>query len=333
MTLLKQAQIIDSYGNAVEASIEEELKVTQVFRATGAVFNGTLDSNFFSNSLAAGGTAAVSGMECTIATTTTSGSSAAIISNTVSRYQGLGAHLFRAIIRLGDTGAVNNVRRWGAGVALPYADGPCFQLSGTTFSIGFVAGGVFTGVASGSFNGTGSGTGGTWTVDTNYHAFEIYYNQIEAKFSIDGECIHVITAGASLSVSTRHFKTIISNVNTGVGSAVNIYCAGMVIARLGSIVSQPKSFWQSGTTAGVLLKTGPGSVMKMACMASNNNAVVTIYDGTSTGGTILFQSAPLTTAMGNVQIDFASIGGGMQFQTGLFLTVTAQNANVLTIYE
>ena len=334
MTLLKQMQIIDNYGNEVEASIEDELKVAQVNRLAGGPFSGgSLDANFFVGATGATGSVTVSGMECTVAVTTASGSNAAVSSFTLARFLGVSSNYFRSIMRLGDTGATNNVRRWGPGIALPFADGFCFQLSGTTFSCGYVAGGSFTGVGSGSFNGDGSGANGAYAVDTNYHVWEIYYNQLEVKFTIDGVCIHTLKITNASLVSTRHFKPMISNVNTGVGTAVSIYSLGMSISRLGQLMSQPKSFWQSGTTTGVLLKGGPGSVMKMACMASSNGAVVTIYDGTSTSGVLLFQSAGITTTMGNVQFDLSSLGGGLQFQTGLFLTVTVQNANVLTIYE
>ena len=61
-------------------------------------------------------------------------------------------------------------------------------------------------------------------------------------------------------------------------------------------------------------------------------SVITIYDGTSTAGTVIFSFTYTQGAQANNQpftLDF----DGLPFSTGLFLVIATANANVLLIFE
>lgn len=80
------------------------------------------------------------------------------------------------------------------------------------------------------------------------------------------------------------------------------------------------SYFNSGATAGVQIKTGPSGLFSITCTLVGG--AVTVYDGTSTGGTILFTK---TLAVGDV-IHWGS--HGLAAKAGLFLAVTAATVNV-----
>jgi len=88
-----------------------------------------------------------------------------------------------------------------------------------------------------------------------------------------------------------------------------------------SSVAQKIGYYNSGVTAGVQIKTGPSGLFGVTSTVTGGE--VTVYDGTSTGGTILFSK---TLAVGEV----AHFGGlGIAAKAGLFLVVSAGTVNVL----
>ena len=81
-------------------------------------------------------------------------------------------------------------------------------------------------------------------------------------------------------------------------------------------------FRQAGATAGASIKVGPAGLYGIVCTATGGT--VTVYDGTSTGGTPLYSKA---VAAGEV----VPIGGawGIAAKAGLFLVVTAGDFNII----
>lgn len=333
MSYFKKIFITDDYGNDVEATMMNQLKVAESYRLSGGVFNGSaVDTNFYTNIDANGGSCAVSNAELTCAVTTTSGSSTQIYGNAIARYMGGNMNYYRAVFRLGDTGAANNVRTWGVYNILPSTDGLFFQLSNTTFSIVSRKASSNTVVNSGSFNGDGTKSSLSWTVDTNYHTFEIYITHIRAMFVIDGTPIHTIIATTTTMCGTFHLRPVVTNINTGVGSAVSCYSSVMTISRYGTPSSQPVGYYQAGTTAGVTLKTGPGAIHAINISGVSNNANVTIYDNTAASGTVLYSTGSMSanTVPFTVELDGT---GALQFNTGLTLVISSANCNCLVRYE
>ncbi len=330
---LQVTKLIDEYGNDIEGTMLNQLKVAQSYRLSGGVFNlATLDTNFFTAVTSAGGTATVSGGELTLALTTTSGSYAGIRTNSTARYMGSNMNYYRSVHRVSDLGAANNIRRCGLCDTLPVVEGFFFQLSNTTFQIVSRKAGVDTTVSSGSFNGNGTLSNQSYSLDLSYHTFEIYYTNRRVMFVVDGTPIHTFVATTTTLASTRHFKAFMDSSNAGVGTAVSCLCSSLTVNRYGSQTSQPKSYFQQGTTAGILLKTGIGSIHSMIISGVTNNSVITIYDNTSAAGTVIWSSGAMSNQ--TVPFDVSFNGSGpTQFENGLFMTVTAANSNVFIKYE
>lgn len=326
---LSQIKILDSWGDEIGSTMIDQLMVASPIRLAGGVFNGsTPDSNFYEASSTTGGTATISGNILDMAVSTDSGASIIAETKSLARYIGSNMNSFRTITRFGDTGVANNVRQFGVTNGLTFTDGFFFQLSGTTFSVVARTGSSDTVVNSGSFNGSVT----SWTVDTNFHTFEILYTNKSIEFYIDKVFIHKFTETTSALANTRHFKAFGRNANTGIGSVAHLYSQVISISRWGSATTQAKTYLQQGTTAGVQLKVGPGALHLLNISGVVNNSVVTLYDGTSTSGRVIWTSG----TMSNQTVPFGvalDTSGGTPFDDGLFLTITAANSNCFVKYE
>ena len=80
-------------------------------------------------------------------------------------------------------------------------------------------------------------------------------------------------------------------------------------------------YFNQGVTAGTQIKVGPAGLFGVT--STITGGAVTVYDGTSTSGTILFTK---TLAVGEV-IHFGGIG--LAAKLGLFVVVAAGTVNVL----
>lgn len=89
-----------------------------------------------------------------------------------------------------------------------------------------------------------------------------------------------------------------------------------------SMVSPKLGYKSQGVTAGAQIKTGPAGFYGIT--STITGGAVTVYDGTSTGGTILFTK---TLTVGEV-VTFG--GNGIAAGTGLFVVVAA--GTVVIIY-
>ena len=327
--------IRDSWGDTIGSTMIDQLMIAEAHRLSGGVFNGsTPDTNFYVASITANATATVSGGTLDMATTTDSGSSIKAHTQSLARYVGGTMNAFRTIARFGDTGTANNTRQLGIingngrGVISNFTDGFFFQLSGTTFSIVARTASSDTVINSGSFNGSVA----SWTVDTNYHTFEIFYTNKTIELYIDKVRIHTFMQVGARICNTRHFKPFGANFNTGVGSVCHLYADVITISQFGVPSSQAKSDLQVGTTTGKQLKIGPGSIHRIVVSGVTNNSVIDIYDGTSTSGYKIWTSGTMTnqTVPFGADLDGA---GGTPFEDGLFVVISAANSNLFTKYE
>jgi hypothetical protein len=80
-------------------------------------------------------------------------------------------------------------------------------------------------------------------------------------------------------------------------------------------------YFNTGITAGKQIKTGPAGLFGI--ISTITGGAVTVYDGTSTSGTILYTK---TLAVGDV-VHFG--GNGIQANSGLFVVVAAGTVNIL----
>lgn len=295
-----------------------------VYRLVGSLFPGsTLDTNFWTASVGTGGTVAPTDGLMTIATGTTANNATSLITNRTARMVTRQPNKFRAVVQLPDTGTANNVRRGGA---FTTTDGIFFELSGTTFSLVTRKGGIDTKITNGSFNGT---HGGTYVLTTSTHNFEIVYTSSTVYFYIDGVLIHTQVFNTTWS-ATLNLPIRFENTNSG-GSTTNVVMNlfSASISRLGVPSTQPVSFNQVGTTAGVTIKNASGSIHGMIISNVTNNAVVTLYDNTAASGTVIWASG----AMSNQTVPLSLNFNGIQFSTGLTVAITGAACNAMIMYE
>jgi len=98
----------------------------------------------------------------------------------------------------------------------------------------------------------------------------------------------------------------------------------------GKTKTQPKYYYRDTTTAGVLLKNGIGSLHMLNLGGVSNSATITLYDGTSTSGSVIYSTGAMGPQTIPINIPF---NDGVLFQTGLFLVISGANANCQIIYE
>jgi hypothetical protein len=322
------SKIFDSWGDEIGSTMIDELMVSEKNRVAGGVFNGTNpDTNFYTTTTNANGTATISNSVIDLATTTDSGSSVLVYTKSVARYIGGSMNHMRGIFRVGDTGTANNTRMIGCTENDTLANSFYFQLSGSVFSIVAKTNGLADiNIDNGSFNGDLA----TFPLTDTFHTWEILYTNRRIQFYVDKVLIHTLTQTTSVICGTRHLRPFMKNINTGVGSVTHLYCQVLSVLTWGNTKTQPKYYFQQNITAGVLLKQGIGSLHSLVISGVVNNAVVTLYDGTSTAGTVIWTSGAMT----NQTIPFdVTFNTGIQFTTGLFLTVTVANCNCMVMYE
>ncbi|HRZ18940.1 MAG TPA: hypothetical protein P5136_02695 [Methanofastidiosum sp.] len=314
------------------------LKVYNQVRLVGTGFTGsTVDTNFWATTPTNGGTATQTGGVLTVSTATTANGACLVQSSRLARYTGSVSNNYRANINLPAvttaSAGYSNVRRWGVFDA---NDGFFFKAvqtnPATTPTLSVVCRKASSvpvdtnTIDSGSFNGN---YGPSYTLDNNAHTYEIYWTNKNAWFVIDDVILHTFTGTLAPLVDTPSLKIGLESVNSGGNTAANtLQVRSSTINRQGSLITQPTHKYNSGNTAGIICKYGPGNLIAMTHGATANASVVTIYDGTTTGGTIMYQSAPQSNGLSQ-QYNF----NGIPFFTGLFFTQTGGAGNVILIYE
>jgi len=221
----------------------------------------------------------------------------------------------------------DNTRRCGA---YDVNNGYFFQLIGTAFSIGTrtdASGSpVDTAVANGSFNGK---LGSTWNpVVESHYKFEIEYGEFGAYWYVNDVLLHKSPSPHLSNVLT--LPATMENVNTGSTTDSIFHCDGMAILRQGLLKTNPQSYYFApGTTAGVNLKIGAGSVHQVIFGGAANNTIVTLADSTTAATPILWRYL----ASGALSVPISVDMGGMPFNTGLRLVVATGNAECTVVYE
>lgn len=327
----KIATPMDAYGFEAENTPMGEARVAEPSRLIGTGFEGTtIDSRFWTT--AATGTAATiaqANAEIVLTSGTSNGATVTMYSNRRARYVSGSGMRYRAVVQA-SAGVTNNKRRWGIGfgATMPtVTDGAWFQLNGTEFSINTKRNNAAD-VKVTSFNGQ---LGASYTPGTSVATYEIYWTNSKVWFVIGGKILHTVSASTATWASTMQFHIFADSVNAGViGASETLQIRTNSIYRLGKMTTQPISYYHAlGTTTGVILKTGGGNLHGMVFGAAVNNSVITIYDGTSTAGTIIWLSTISNASSMPMSIDFK----GLPFYNGLFFVVATQNASFAIIYE
>ncbi len=324
--------IKDLYNFGVENTPIGEMRVVIPTRLVGSNYEGTtLDPNFWSSSVANDGTVTQANAQAIIATNITSANgSAKLYSVRRARYIGGSSMAFRMIAKV-TAGATDNKRRWGIayGSTMPtISDGAYFELDGSVFSVVLMKGGVEDRVSSGDFNGhIGKTYENTLIVAKTY---EIYWTNSKVYFVIGDEILHTFSATTDTWADTMNFYIYMDSVNSNGAQTNNvIYCRVASIRRLGQLLTQPTSKYQSGTAAGVVCKYGAGNLHSIVISAIVNNAAITLYDNTAASGTVIWASGAMAANTTPFSIDFK----GLPFYIGLTLVIATANCNALLTYE
>jgi len=311
-----------------------ELKTQGAIRLAGAVFIGTtLDTSFWSIGTPVGtGAASQTGGELTLTTGATADSSILVNSVRLGRYIAASPCFFRANLNVPavSTTKGTNTRRWGAFDA---NDGYFFELTQAKSATSTVLGVVSrkatsdTKVSTGSFNGD---WGATHSLDTGCHTYEIWWSNQNAYFFIDDILLHVITPSATPAVATPSLKIGFQTLNAGTEDAANtLVVRSGTLNRLGPLISQPTSYYQTGTVAAQVLKRGAGNLHGIAISNVANTAAITLWDGVAAATTTIYA----TGAMGNNAVPFFVDFKGLPFFTGLTLTIAGAAVNCTAIFE
>jgi hypothetical protein len=320
MSYWTKTQLKDQYGFAAECTPNDELRTTEPVRLVGTQFNGTtLDTNFWTSTLVANGTATVGSGILLLSTTTDSGSSASVQSVRNGRYIGASSNRFRSQIRLGDVTTTNNKRRWGLFTTGAGSNGAFFEESSGSLSIVTRKNGSDTAVASASWNGST-----TVPTLTNVNTFEIYVNNKRCYFVINGTLVHTVTSTTARYSENLCLPVRFENTNTGVGTVETLE------AWTGTILGKSKTeviykYIPSASTN--ILKYTAGKILKIlhAGVAANTVTVIDNFTGSTPIMAVL-------NGQNNVPqyIDFGS--DGCPFFTGLTV-VTTGTSGVTVIYE
>lgn len=310
-----------------------DLRVAQPYRVVGTVFFNSVDTRFWTVSNSGAGSAAgVANGIATLTSGTANNGYGVIRSVRSGRFIFAHPMQFRAAVRVPDTTELNNTRYFGtfttSGATTP-ANGFAFEFNGSgalTLKC-YNGGAVSYSATSGAFNGEVT----SYTLDSNVHAYEIMYFIMGAWFFIDGVLIHKFTPTTSMLSGTFDLPITAISLNSASGTeSADLEVWSANIARMGRDLTMPVSYYHAaGTTAGVTLKVGAGSLRHLVISNVSTNANLTIYDNTAASGTVLFTTGGMPATTQPFDIDLEDLA----FFTGLTFAVTGAACSVVVIYE
>lgn len=212
-------------------------------------------AGFWTTTTANGGTATSSGGEGLIQTSANANGSAQLSSTSVTYFPGQ-VGWFNSAVRMGDTGVANNTRRIGVFTVSGTTpqDGFYYELSGTTLNAVIVKAGSATATASSSWSRVSDAP---FTLDANYHSFEIRYTANTVWFYIDNVLRHKVSGTNTSITATLNFPITIQSINVGASAANRLIAVrNCGIGRFGD-PSQPVI--ESGTSAIAAIGMGGGT--------------------------------------------------------------------------
>jgi hypothetical protein len=325
--LKTESHISDQLDRHARINPTEELSISPVYRMVGTAFDnggvaGAVDTNFWTAVVTNSGTVVQTGGIVTASTTTTD-STTELTSVRRARFVAGSAMLFQGGFA-SSAAVANNTRRIGA---YDDDDGVFAQLAGTTFSVGTRKATTDTLVNSGSFNGD---MGDTFApVADTYYRLSIEYAPLAVYFYVNSKLLHSITGGNYMDTMTLPAR--MENNNSGTDAATTFKSIGLYIARQGELYTNPTSKFISDVST-TILKVGAGTVKGIVISSVVDDTVVSFYDGLAVvAGDLLWTSGIIAakTDYAPIPIDLF----GMPFSDGLTLAITAENCDVLAIYE
>lgn len=296
-----------------------QLNTTARVRLAGKNFDGsTKDTNFWSESVANGGSVFQNGGSIVLRTGTAANGTAKYESIKKARFVAGTTNLW-FIRTTVNTLAQNNLIRAGA-----YDDdnGLFFQIDSQSFSVGTRKNGVDTLISNGHFNGV-YGINYPPQAET-YFSNSIEWTPTDVLFFVQGRLLHKIE-GELLS-ETSSLPIRLENINSN-GSAENIdfIIAESAIMRQGELSTDSIYSHISGNAATRVLKYGAGK-LKRFIFNNTSGTSVTIYDGVDVTGQQIGTITTTQNSIGSWEYD-------LPFSTGLTIVTVGDGLDATVVYE
>lgn len=286
---------------------------------------------FWTSTAANGGTAVSTVGEGQLKTATAATGSIMLTSPTINYYPGQVAWM-NGIVRFGDTGTAGNVRRVGMFTVsgLVPQDGYAFELDGTTLYASVYKGGAVTRVASTAWTKVATAP---YTLDTNYHGYEIRYGGNFVHFYIDNVLRHIVSTNSAAPITnTLNYPINIQNIKTSGATDITLAVRNIGNGRFGERGTtglEPKvdgglltfHLVSAATTNATVIKATPGQVFGWFIYNSNAAARKITFHNSSTSptagaGTFISIVIPPTSG---ANVEYTN---GIQFTTGIAITTT-----------
>ncbi len=186
----------------------------------------------WTSTVANGGTTTSTGGEGLIQTSANAAGAALLVSTTVNYFPGQ-VSWFNSAVRFGDTGSAGNIRRIGVFTLSGTApqEGYFFELNGTTLNAVVVKAGAMTAVASTSWSRFAVAP---FTLDTNYHSFELRWTANSILFYVDNVLRHSVSGTTTPLTTTLNFPMAIQSINTSGATNRLIAVRNCGIGRFGT---------------------------------------------------------------------------------------------------
>lgn len=298
------------------------VSVDETTRLVGPAFVGTtLDANFWTTTLAGGGTVSLASNQAIVRTNGAVDGSAILTSVRKARYIPGHSNYFSGCIRLNSLDYNGNTKRWGLFTST--TDGYYFEFSENTFYVVTKKASVAIKVASGSFNGDLLSI----TMDILAHDYEIHYDSKYVWFVFDGQLVHITSGDANILSDTLNFSVQVSNTNTA-GSAIDTYIevTHASILRKGKENTSSK-YVNITTLTTTVLKRGPGRLKRIIINTAPAAAgTLVIHDNTSAIAPIV--GSMLLTGIAVKHIDF-----DLDFHTGLTIVTAVSAGDITVVYD
>lgn len=165
----------------------------------------------------------------------------------------------------------------------------------------------------------------SYTVDGNYHAYEIQYFMAKAHFYVDGVLVGTLKPTTTpFNVLQLYAGAVTYNVSGGFyapGHLGPLYVAAMSILRLGKEHSVPTWKYITNSVPTATLKRGAGELHTV--INNDNVGSIIFYDATSAVATATIASIDLTKVLGELNFD-------ANFETGLYYALTGAGKVTVT---
>lgn len=248
----------DLFGRKVVSDLDPELNLSSSMtnyreRVVAPRYTVLADSiadglaSFWTSTVANGGTTSVVSGEGLIQSNTATNGSAQLVSTIPPYLPGQTAWSISAS-RFGDTGVAGNTRRVGVATVSGTTpqDGFYFELLDTTFNAVSVKAGVATAVPVASWSRAAVAP---FTLDTNYHFFEIRWTGNRVDFFIDNVLRHTVAGTNTTLTGTLSFPMLIQSISTSGTTNRIIAVRNIGIGRFGTPESATLKAASTGAAA------------------------------------------------------------------------------------